>query len=64
MTSLEDMLPQDIFFRIHKSYLVNTSYIDTISGGRLFIKGKELPVSKLRREELLTKVVLNKLISK
>ncbi|MCC8173838.1 MAG: LytTR family DNA-binding domain-containing protein [Odoribacter sp.] len=64
MTSLEEMLSKDTFFRIHKSYLVNTSYIDTISGGRLFINGKELPISKLRREELLIKVVLKKLISK
>ncbi len=64
MTSLEETLPQETFFRIHKSYLVNTGRIDTISGGRLFIKGKELPISKLRKEALLSKVVLGKLISK
>lgn len=64
MASLEELLPKDAFFRIHKSYLVNVSHIDLISGGRVFVKGKELPLSKHRKDELLNNVVLNKLISK
>lgn len=64
MSSLEAILPKDAFFRIHRSYLVNMSYIDSICGGRLFIQGKELPVSKQRREELLKNVVYKNLISK
>lgn len=64
MTSLEEMLPKESFFRIHRSFLVNTSCIDSISGGRLFINGKELPVSKQRRDELLDTVVYKNLISK
>ena len=64
MISLEDMLPKESFFRIHKSFLVNISRIDTISGGRLFINGIELPISKYRKEDLLNTVVYKKLISK
>lgn len=64
MTSLEDLLPKDAFFRIHKSYLVNISHIDMVSGGRIFIRGKELPLSKHRKDELLNNVILKKLISK
>lgn len=64
MTSLEDMLPKEVFFRIHKSYLVNTSHIETISGGCLYVNGKELPVSKYRREDLMNSVVYKNLISK
>lgn len=64
MTSLEDMLPKESFFRIHKSFLVNISCIDTISGGRLFVNGIELPISKYRKEDLLNTVVYKKLISK
>lgn len=64
MTSLEEMLPKEAFFRIHKSFLVNISYIDTIAGGRLYIKGVELPISKLRKEELMHTVVYKKLVSK
>lgn len=64
MNSLEEQLPKDSFFRIHKSFLVNVSYIDTIAGGRLFIKGNELPISKLRKSDLLNSVVYKKLVSK
>lgn len=64
MKSLEEILPQEFFFRIHKSFLVNISYIDTISGGRLFIKNTELPISRHRKENLLNTVVYKKLISK
>ena len=64
MSSLEELLPKDSFFRIHKSYLVNISHIDLVSGGRIFVKGNELPLSKHRKDELLNNVILTKLISK
>ena len=64
MSSLEELLPKEAFFRIHKSFLVNVAHIDLISGGRIFIKGKELPLSKHRKEELFNNVILKKLISK
>lgn len=55
MISLEELLPKDSFYRIHKSYLVNIYKIDSVSGGRLFINGEELPISKPRKEELFTR---------
>jgi DNA-binding LytR/AlgR family response regulator len=64
MISLEEMLPKDSFFRIHQSYLINTHKIDAISGGRVFIDGKQLPMSRHRKEALLKAVVYIKLISK
>jgi DNA-binding LytR/AlgR family response regulator len=64
LVSLEEILPADQFFRIHKSYLVNIAHIDVVSGGRIFIDGHELPISRHRREELLKEVVYNKLISR
>jgi len=64
MSSLEELLPKDAFFRVHKSYLVNVSHIDLISGGRIYVKGKELPLSKHRREDLFKNIIFKKLISK
>jgi len=64
MSSLEEMLPRDAFFRIHKSFLVNTSHIELVSGGRIFVNGKELPLSKHRKDELFDTVIMKKLISK
>ena len=64
MTSLEEMLPKEVFFRIHLSYLINIYKIDSISGGRVVIDGQQLPLSRHRKEELLKAVVYKKLISK
>lgn len=64
MVSLEEILPKDFFFRIHNSFLVNINRIETISGGRLFINGQELPISKHRKEAFLNSVVYRNLISK
>lgn len=64
ITSLEEMLPKDEFFRIHKSYLVNVNRIDSIEGGRVFIGKTELPISRHRKNELLNTVVFQNLLSK
>lgn len=64
MISLEDILPKSHFFRIHNSYLVNVGRIDKISGTKLMIGGKELPISRHRREEFLNSIVYKNLISK
>ncbi|MGE8433456.1 LytR/AlgR family response regulator transcription factor [Chryseobacterium joostei] len=64
MKAIEESLPTDHFFRIHKSFLINITHIDMISGGRLFINKIELPISRTRKEELLNQVVYKKLISK
>jgi len=64
MSSLEDILPKESFFRIHKSFLINIAHIDKVSGGRLFINGVELPISKHRRVDFLNSVVYQKLASK
>lgn len=64
MKAIEESLPAEHFFRIHKSFLINITHIDMISGGRLFINKIELPISRTRKEELLNQVVYKKLISK
>ncbi len=62
MTSIEEILPRDAFFRIHKSFLVNVHRIDVINGGRIFIDKHELPLSRHRKEELMRSVVYKNLI--
>lgn len=64
MISLEKMLPADTFFRIHRSYLININYITSVSGGRIFIDNKELPIAESRKNDLLDSVIYKNLISK
>lgn len=64
MASLEEILPKDHFFRIHRSYLINISHIHKISGGQVSINGNNLPIAKPKRQDLLNAVVYKNLISK
>ncbi|MCD7973295.1 MAG: LytTR family DNA-binding domain-containing protein [Candidatus Azobacteroides sp.] len=64
LSSLEEMLPKEQFFRIHKSFLINVAQIDSIMSGRVFVNGIELPLSRHRKEDLLNQVVYKNLISK
>lgn len=64
MIAIEELLPKEQFFRIHKSYLINTSHIESITGNRLFIKKTELPISRMRKEDLLNDIVFKNLLSK
>ena len=51
----EDILPTDLFFRAHQSYLVNISYIESYHrDGTLHLRNNiQLPVSHRRRELIL-----------
>ncbi len=64
MVSLEEILPKDYFFRTHNSFLVNINQIESVSGNRLFVGGKELPISKQRKDSFFNSVVYKSLISK
>ncbi|MCD4834765.1 MAG: LytTR family DNA-binding domain-containing protein [Bacteroidales bacterium] len=57
LKNIEELLPDEIFFRIHKSYLVNMNYIKSYSktdGYRIILEnGTELDVATRRNEEFL-----------
>lgn len=58
--SLEDwekVLDERIFFRVHKSYIVNFSYIDRIED-KIYLSSEEiLPIAKRRKTALMQKYV-------
>ncbi len=53
----EELLPANIFRRVHKSYLVNANHIKKYlkrDGGVIMVtQGKTIPVSRTQRDELL-----------
>ncbi len=65
MKSLEEKLPEGIFKRIHRSYIVNVDRINAIMGNMVEVdeKGqtKHLPIGKNYRDELLAIVNKNRL---
>ncbi len=49
---VEERLPVNKFFRVHRSFIVAVSKIDTVQDGALIINGKPLPVSDAYRGAL------------
>jgi DNA-binding LytR/AlgR family response regulator len=46
ITSLEQMLPEDAFLRIHRSFIVARTRIDSFSPNHVEVAGKELPIGR------------------
>src|SRR5687767_12350395 len=65
LKSLQEKLPPSQFIQPHKSYLVNMQCIQSIEGNMLHVAGKyQIPISKYQKEEIMEKIVNNKLLKK
>lgn len=53
---VEQLFPSNHFIRIHRSYIVNITKIDSFSHFEIDIAGKQLPVSRSYKEKLLSVV--------
>jgi two-component system, LytTR family, response regulator len=61
LKDIEQNLEQGSFLRVHKSYIVNTAKIDSIEKHEISIRAMRIPISRNFREEVLEKVLNNKL---
>ena len=52
ITSLEEMLPEGYFLRIHRSFIVALNRIDSYSPTHIDIGGKELPIGRHFKHEV------------
>ena len=46
MKSIEEKLPASIFFRVHRSYIVNINQIQTIERNRIVFGKTYIPISE------------------
>lgn len=53
MKKIEDLLPRNKFIRVHKSYIVAISAVNSIVGNFIEINGKEIPIGANYKEHLL-----------
>jgi len=51
ITAIEEKLPPDEFFRLHRSYIISLSKIDSVSRHRVIIGEKFIPISVPYREK-------------
>ncbi len=64
LKKVEDFLDPALFLRVHKSYLVALSHIDSIENGLISIQGHEIAVSRPLREQVLDLVVKRRLLGR
>ncbi|HNA58975.1 MAG TPA: LytTR family DNA-binding domain-containing protein, partial [Chitinophagales bacterium] len=53
MKNMEQLLPSDLFMRVHKSYIVNTSRIKSINGNQIELGEIRIPLGKVFRTQVL-----------
>lgn len=55
-----EKLTEKTFIQIHKSYIVNSKYVDKISGNHVFIAGNNIPVGRTYKQNLLRHLGIEK----
>ncbi len=58
MKEMEDALPDDRFIRVHRSYIVAKSKIESINKNRLLIAGKEIPIGITYKDDFFKNIQL------
>ncbi|WP_291727135.1 LytR/AlgR family response regulator transcription factor [Bernardetia sp.] len=57
---IEEMLPESIFYRVHRSHLINLTYFDFLDkkdGGTVYLKdGSTLPIAIRRKDTLIERL--------
>ncbi|MCX6149085.1 MAG: response regulator transcription factor [Ignavibacteriales bacterium] len=64
ISQLEEQLTCKGFIRIHRSYIVSVSKIEAVTSASIEIHGKELPIGRNYKNEVLKTLNLGKIITK
>ncbi|MGB0523639.1 MAG: LytR/AlgR family response regulator transcription factor [Flammeovirgaceae bacterium] len=56
MNKLEEVLPPEIFIRIHRSTIINIDQIEMVQGNLVAIGNHQLTISKSQKERFLAKI--------
>jgi|SRR6185503_8757653 len=59
MKHMEELLPEDQFIRIHKSYIIHRNKIDFLERGRVVIGKEYLPIGDTYKEKVRVKLGLS-----
>ena len=61
---LEEQLPADMFIKVHKSFIVNISKINSIEGNIINIGTEKITISQNLREKVINEIVRDKMIKR
>ena len=62
MQLLEEKLPEDQFFRIHRSYIVALAHVQMIEGNMVYVNNMPLPVSRSCKDEFMQRITRGNLL--
>ena len=62
--AVEDYLPADKFLKVHKSYIVAASKIDSIEGNDIKIGQQHIPISRTQKDEVMEKLLKGKFLKR
>jgi len=62
--TVEESLPQHIFLKVHKSYLVALAKIDSIEGNEILIGMHHIPISRSMKEDVMHKILKGKYLKR
>lgn len=58
LKKIENKLPEDLFLKVHRSYIINTEHIIDIEDNSVLIEKDVIPVSRSNRPELMKRLNL------
>ena len=58
LKKIEEKLPDNLFLKVHRSYIINTDKIIDIEDNSVLIKKDVIPVSRSNRAELMKRLNL------
>lgn len=56
LSQVWEHLPQEVFARVHRSFIVNMEYIDSYIGNIFYINGNAIPIGRSYRKEVLERL--------
>lgn len=64
LKNIEEQLPQNVFMRIHRSYIVNVSKIISLDNSQIKTTHYQLPVGKAYRDKIYASVIGSRLVKR
>ncbi len=61
---IEESLPPDLFIRVHKSFMVSLSKIESLDGEEIRIGTHSIPISRSMKDEVMERIVHNRLLKR
>ena len=58
LKEVEDLIEEDYFYRVHRSFLVNLNYVSHIKSNIILLKDAEIPISRAKRNDLIEALTL------